>query len=63
MQNISTCLSVYIQFHARDYMFQAKKYAYGTYPDDDDVNHALEGHKKSLIDMLERAIKDYNPEN
>lgn len=63
MQNISTCLSAHIQFHARDYMFQAKKYAYGTYPGDEDINHALEGHKKSLIDMLERAINDYNPEN
>lgn len=63
MQNISIGLSACIQFHVRDYMFQAKKYAYGTYPNDDDINRALEEHKKSLIDMLEKAIKDYNPEN
>ena len=63
MQNISTGLFANIQFNARDYMFQSKKYAYGTYPDDTDIAHALEGQKKNLIDIFEKAIKDYNPEN
>lgn len=32
MQNISTCLSAHIQFHARDYMFQSKNMLMGHIP-------------------------------
>ena len=63
MQNISTILITNIQFLAQEYVFQGKKYAYGTYPDAGDTNRALEGHKQSLIATIEKAIKDYRPEN
>lgn len=63
MQNVSICLSANIQFLQDDYMFQAKKYAYETYPNTDDINQALDCHKKTMIETIEKAIKDYNPEN
>lgn len=63
MQNVSTCLSVIIQFFAEDYIFHNKRYAYGTYPSVDDMNQALDGYKQTIIDIIEKAIKDYNPEN
>lgn len=63
MQNVSTILIANIQFYAKDYMFQSKKYAYGTYPNTDDINQALEWHKKTMIDTIEKAIKNYNSEN
>ena len=63
MQNVSACLTTDIQFFAQDYMFQAKKYTYGTYPSVDDINRALDGHKQTMIGIIEKAIKDYNPEN
>ena len=63
MQNVSPALIANVQFLAQDYMFQAKKYAYGTYPSVDDINRALDGHKQTLIGIIEKAIKDYNPEN
>ena len=63
MQNISTCLSAIVQFFAQDYMFHTKKYAYGTYPCVEDINEALDWHKQTIIDIIEKAIKDYNPEN
>lgn len=63
MQNVSTCLSVIIQFFAEDYIFHNKRYAYGTYPSVDDINQALDGYKQTIIDIIEKAIKDYNPEN
>lgn len=63
MQNISTILVVNIQFLAQEYVFQGMKYAYDTYPDADDTNRTLERHKQSLITTIEKAIKNYNPEN
>lgn len=63
MQNISTCLSAIVQFFAQDYMFHTKKYAYGTYPSVEDINGTLSWHKQAIIDIIEKAIKDYNPEN
>lgn len=63
MQNVSTYLSVIIQFFAQDYMFHTKKYAYGTYPSVDDMNQALDGYKQTMVGIIEKAIKDYNPEN
>lgn len=63
MQNVSACLTTDIQFFAQEYMFQAKKYAYGTYPSVDDINRALDGYKQTMIGIIEKAIKDYNPEN
>lgn len=63
MQNVSTCLSAIIQFFAQGYMFHTKKYAYGTYPDTNDINLALDWHKQTIISIIEKAIKDYNPEN
>lgn len=63
MQNASTCLTTDIRFFADGYMFQAKKYTYGTYPNADDINRALGWHKQTMIDIIEKAIKDYNPEN
>lgn len=63
MQNVSTCMTTDIRFFADGYMFQAKKYTYGTYPDTDDINRALGWHKQTMIDIIEKAIKDYNPEN
>lgn len=63
MQNISTILVTNIQFLAQEYVFQGMKYAYGTYPDAGDTNRALEGHKQSLIATIEKAIKNYSPEN
>lgn len=63
MQNASTCLTADIRFFADGYMFQTKKYTYGTYPDTDDINRALGWHKQTMIDIIEKAIKDYNPEN
>lgn len=63
MQNISTILVADIQFLAQEYVFQGKKYVYGTYPGADDTNRALEEHKQSLIATCEKAIKDYRPEN
>ena len=63
MQNVSTCLTTDIRFFADGYMFQTKKYTYGTYPDSDDINRALGWHKQTMIDIIEKAIKDYNPEN
>lgn len=63
MQNVSTCMTTDIRFFADGYMFQAKKYTYGTYPNADDINRALGWHKQTMIDIIEKAIKDYNPEN
>ena len=63
MQNVSTYLSVIIQFFAQDYMFHTKRYAYGTYPSVDDMNQALDGYKQTMVGIIEKAIKDYNPEN
>lgn len=63
MQIASTCLTTDIRFFADGYMFQAKKYTYGTYPDSDDINRALGWHKQTMIDIIEKAMKDYNPEN
>lgn len=63
MQNASTCLTTDIRFFADGYMFQTKKYTYGTYPDSDDIKRALGWHKQTMIDIIEKAIKDYNPEN
>lgn len=63
MQNVSTALTAHIQFFAQDYSFQAKKYAYGSYPSSDDIHRALEEQKKAIIDIIEKAIKNYNPEN
>ena len=63
MQNVSTCLSVIIQFFAEDYMFHTKRYAYGTYPSVDDMNQVLDGYKQTMVGIIEKAIKDYNPEN
>lgn len=33
------------------------------YPSVDDINQALDGYKQTVIDIIEKAIKDYNPEN
>lgn len=63
MQNVSTALTAHIQFFAHDYSFQAKKYAYGSYPSSDDIHRALEEQKKAVIDIIEKAIKNYNPKN
>lgn len=63
MQNVSPVLIANVQFLAQEYMFQAKKYAYGTYPSVDDINRALDGHKQTMIGIIEKAIKDYNSEN
>lgn len=57
MQNVSTALTAHIQFFAQNYSFQAKKYAYGSYPSSDDIHRALEEQKKAMIDIIEKAIK------
>ena len=44
-------------------MFHTKRYAYGTYPSVDDMNQVLDGYKQTMVGIIEKAIKDYNPEN
>ena len=63
MQNVSISLIASIQFFEQNYTFQAKRYAYKTFPDANDIKQALEWHKQNIIDSIEKAIKDYNPES
>ena len=57
MRNEHISINASVYFENTYYVFNDKSYSYGTYPTEKDIDAALNGIKKSLLEQIDQALE------